>query len=241
MDPEKAKALKPKLEALKAFLRSVASLGPYLPDNRTRQNYREMYDHIKLLLDDPDLETYAPPLPHLGTVMVDSGLWSEHQARLVESGTRLVSYLESQLAQAGLPRPSGAQPFRCFLSYRFSEHADKYARELKGFLKTLGIEVVTGERFEPRSISQKVRELLSGDLHFGVLLVTTEGESMWTRDEVNALRSEGKYVIVLVEQGAAFAPGLQADLEWIPFSPGHVSDAFTKLLQGIQFIRTIRP
>jgi len=70
-----------------------------------------------------------------------------------------------------------------------------------------------------------------------VLIVTEEGESIWTRDEANRLWNEGKYVIVLVFKGALFTKGLQGDLEWIPFIEGHISDTFIKLLEGIQFIQ----
>jgi hypothetical protein len=43
------------------------------------------------------LEIYAPPLPHLGTTSDDSTLWGEHQMRILDSGTRLITYLDSQL------------------------------------------------------------------------------------------------------------------------------------------------
>jgi len=97
MDIQTAKLIIPKLEALRAFINNVATAGDYLPDNETRANYRAIYADIKATLNDPNLEIYAPPLPHLGTTSDRATLWGEHQMRILDSGTRLVIYLDSQL------------------------------------------------------------------------------------------------------------------------------------------------
>ena len=240
MDPKTALLIWPKLQALRAFIKSVGTAGQYLPDNATRATYREMYADIKKTLDDPALETYAPPLPHLGTTGDESTLWGDHQIRIMASGNSLIAYLEGKLAQAPGSLPQPTRPLRCFLSYRFGPKANAYADGLRHFLELVGVEVITGDRFEPRSVSDKINELLSGDLDFGILIIAEGGESMWTRDEVNALWNDGKYVIVLVVEGEAFTPGLQADLEWIAFPDGHISEAYVKLLEGIKFIRRKR-
>ena len=67
MDEDKAKQIRPKLEALKTFIRNVTYLGHDMPDDSTRRNYRAICDDIKITLADPVLEVYAPPVPHLGT------------------------------------------------------------------------------------------------------------------------------------------------------------------------------
>lgn len=237
MDEVTAKLLRPKIEAMRAFIITVGSAWQFLPDNETRSNYRAMYEDIKKTLNDPNLETYAPSLPHLGTTSDDATLRQKHQILILESGTRLIKYIEAQLTQVPSTSRLRTHPLRCFLSYRFSKEGKQYAIEVKHFLELIGVEVVTGEHFEPRGIGEKVRELLSTDLDFGILIIAKTGESMWTRDEVNKLWNEEKYVIVLVIEGASFSPGLQSDLEWIPYTEGHISDTFVHILEGVQFIR----
>lgn len=97
MDIETAKILIPKLEALRAFINNVAKAGSYLPDNQTRANYRAIYEDINATINDPNLAIYAPPLPHLGTTSDDSTLWGKHQMLILDSGSRLIKYLDSQL------------------------------------------------------------------------------------------------------------------------------------------------
>jgi hypothetical protein len=104
MDIQTARIIIPKLDALRAFIRNVAYAGQYLPDNQTRANYRAIYADIQATLNDANLEIYAPPLPHLGTTSDDSTLWGEHQMRILDSGTRLIAYLESQLMQFFPPK-----------------------------------------------------------------------------------------------------------------------------------------
>ena len=83
MDEETANLIGPKVEAIRAFIKNVKTAGGFLPDNSTRANYRSMYADIKNILDDPNLETYAPPLPHLGTTNNDATLLMENQIRLM--------------------------------------------------------------------------------------------------------------------------------------------------------------
>ncbi|MEK7682330.1 MAG: hypothetical protein AAB369_05820, partial [Chloroflexota bacterium] len=120
MDKDLARLIQPKLAALRTFIKGVATAGEYLPDNATRANYRAIYADIQQTLGDPKLELYAPALPHLGTTSDASTLWSQHQLRIVESGTRLISYLDAQLAQIPATEPSPSRQLRCFLSYRFT-------------------------------------------------------------------------------------------------------------------------
>jgi hypothetical protein len=56
-----------------------------------------MYSDIKATINDPLLETYAPPLPHLGTTSDRAGLFQDSQLRIIDSGTRLLAYLDTQL------------------------------------------------------------------------------------------------------------------------------------------------
>lgn len=101
----------------------------------------------------------------------------------------------------------------------------------------LDIDVITGEAYEPRKLGDKVLSKLQGSLDMIILLVASDGESMWTRDEINTALQQDIYFIPIVEQGAHFSPGLFGDVEWIPFEKGHVGDAFIKIQEAIQYIR----
>jgi len=237
MDHEKARLIRPKLRALNRFINNVITLGHDMLDNATRKNFDEIYYDIKATVNDPNFETYAPPLPHLGTGGERETLSAAHRSMVADSGTRLIAYLEGQLAEVESEPRITERQLRCFLSHRFSEVGEAYAREVRKFLELVKVDVAEASKFEPRSIRDKVRELLGAGHDFGVLIISEDGESMWTRDEANAFWQDDKYVIVLVSEGSEFEQGLQGDLEWIPFPEGHLSEAFTKLLEGIAFIR----
>ena len=106
------------------------------------------------------------------------------------------------------------------------------------FLGLLNVEVDTGATYEPRGISEKVKTKLNQPLDFIVLIVSANGESMWTRDEISYAHGRGIKVIPLVEDGANFSPGLFSDLEYIPYARGHIADAFIKLLEAIRFVES---
>jgi hypothetical protein len=126
---------------------------------------------------------------------------------------------------------------RCFLSYRFTPANEIPALRINQFLTLLNVEVLSGSTYEPRQVSEKVLSKLKQPLDFIVLLITAEGESMWTRDEIGAALHRGIALVPLVEVGATLQPGLLADIEYVEFAPGHVGDGFLKLLEAVRFIR----
>jgi len=134
--------------------------------------------------------------------------------------------------------PKTIRKITCFLSYRFSDLGKSYASQIRRFLELLDIDVLSGEKYEPRSISEKVKNILSQNPDFVVLIIAQDGESLWTRDEIAELRVKGKPIIPLVVYGSEFAQGLFGDLEWIPFPKEHISDSFIRLLEGIRFIQS---
>ena len=140
-------------------------------------------------------------------------------------------------SEAGAP-PEPTRRLTVFLSFRFTPTNSAVASTIQAFLNALGIEVVTGQGYEPRSVSSKVAERLSR-VDAVVLLVGADGESPWTRDEVAQASAMGAAVIPIVEDGAAFSPGLFGDLEYITFQAGHIGDAFLALAQAAQYIRVM--
>ncbi len=157
-----------------------------------------------------------------------TGETKEFQA--LESVTRRLEALEEVVLT---PR----RRLRCFLSYRFTDTNEIAALRVSQFLSLLGVEVLSGASYEPRRITEKVLSKLNQPLDFIVLLVTTDGESMWTRDEVGAAVHHGIALVPLVEEGAAFEPGLFGDIEYVRFASGHIGDSFLKLLEAVSFIR----
>jgi hypothetical protein len=129
---------------------------------------------------------------------------------------------------------------KCFLSYRFSAENHAVAQQVKKFLELLDIEVTTGEAYEPRKVSDKILNKIAKGLDLIVLLVTADGESMWTRDEIATANERGAHIVPVVQKEAKFEAGIFGDHEWIPFEEGHISDAFIKILEAVHYIRRKR-
>lgn len=153
--------------------------------------------------------------------------------RIAEALTPVLKRVE-QLEEALI---SPSRPLRCFLSYRFIESNEIVALKIQQFLTLLNVEVLSGATYEPRQVSEKVLSRLREPLDLIVLLITSNGESMWTRDEIGTAIHRGIALVPLVEKGAKFEPGLFADVEYVEFAAGHVGDAFLKLLQAVHFVR----
>ena len=140
----------------------------------------------------------------------------------------------------GVARLSEEKKDVCFLSFRFTEEAKKYGAEVKQFLELQELEVLTGERFQPTSLKRKIEPMLN-ESEFGVAVLGKDEQTAWTRDEVRLLADNDKTVIFLVEEGVTFEQALfGGDLEFIPFPPGHISEGFIKLLEGIKFVQSGR-
>lgn len=126
---------------------------------------------------------------------------------------------------------------RCFISYRFNELSTEIL-QLKEFLSLIEIEIVTGNDYEPRRISEKVLGKIDESIDFVICLISTNGESLWTRDEIASISQKGGHVVPIIERGASFQGGIFGDLEYIEYEPGHISDSFVKLLQGVRYIKS---
>lgn len=126
---------------------------------------------------------------------------------------------------------------RCFLSYRFTPENEEPARKLREFLRLLAIDVVTGNTYEPRAISHKIMDKLNDDIDFVILLIGSDGESFWTRDEIATANNKTIPLIPIVEEGANFSAGLFGDLEYITYGKNHIGDSLLKVLEAIKYVR----
>lgn len=131
----------------------------------------------------------------------------------------------------------GRRRLRAFMSYRFGQPGNETSANLvQRFLELEDVEVLTGRSYEPRPLHEKVSDRLSG-IDFLVLLIGTDGESMWTRDEIATARAARVAVVPIVAEGSTLEPGLFGDLEYITVAPDHVADAFIPLLEAIIYLR----
>jgi hypothetical protein len=125
-----------------------------------------------------------------------------------------------------------------FVSYRFDGGlAEQYGREIETFLTRLGVSVITGKAYEPSRISDKVKRRIHRGTDALVVIIDADATSEFCRDELTRAATLDVAVIPIKEKGAAFDPGIHADIEYIPFDRGHVSDAFLKLLEGVITLR----
>src|ERR1017187_2158551 len=126
-----------------------------------------------------------------------------------------------------------------FLSYRFNELSRTAVDQLQRLFRALDVDIVTGEEYEPRSVSDKIRARLDLPLDGVVLLVVNE-ESFWTRDEIAFAHAKGIPVIPLVAKGTTFTAGVFGDLEMIYFEPGHIEQTFIGILEALRYIKLHR-
>lgn len=124
----------------------------------------------------------------------------------------------------------------CFISMKFDSKSENYFQILEKFLTLLDINVITGQSYEPRKVSEKVLSKLENNIDFVLYLITGESESFWTRDELVIGSQKGYYSIPLVEKGSKFTGGIFSDLEYIEFEVNSIESAFIKLIEGIKFI-----
>lgn len=129
---------------------------------------------------------------------------------------------------------------KCFFAHRFGEPDAALASEVQRFLTAAGCDVRTGGVYEPRSVSEKVRGLISEDLDLIVVLIGPSGQSGWTRDEMSRASTLGVPVVPLVVNDESYDAGLHGDNEYIPFDRDHLGEGYVKLLQAIEFARKKR-
>jgi hypothetical protein len=164
---------------------------------------------------------------------LQEGFTTASDRRIAEALAPVLKRVE-QLEEALL---SPSRPLRCFLSYRFTESNEIVALKIQQFLTLLNVDVLSGATYEPRQVSEKVLSRLREPLDLIILLIMSNGESMWTRDEIGTAIHRGIALVPLVEKGAKFESGLFADVEHVEFAAGHVGDTFLKLLQAVHFVR----
>jgi hypothetical protein len=151
----------------------------------------------------------------------------------------LVRYASNSLAIStqGKPKQRPGFPASVFMGYSFDGAGREVADFVGNFLKTLDFDVVTGEPFEAKPVSDKVKTLIRSQ---GVVLcIFTKPEeggkaySEWVRDEATFAAALDRPLFVLVERGIDNIPGIHGDLEYIPFDHNNLGPVLLKLVQGL--------
>lgn len=132
-------------------------------------------------------------------------------------------------------------PKKVFVGHSFSPSDLDLVNDIKSFLMYFGLQIDSGERPDARSISEKIKSrLVDCDVFLGLFTrrekLGETGEystSPWVSDEKTYAVSLNKSVLLYVEEGVHFNPGLQADYEYIRFSRSHFSEALIKSIPYI--------
>ena len=169
---------------------------------------------------------------------VESHMRASRHKGFLDDMDGAIGFLQAALDKVerkGINKVKSKHNLTCFLSYKFTEAGISYADIVKKFLELSNIKVVTGSEFEPQSVSNKIEGRLSIS-HFGIGIISSEKQSMWTRDEVVTLKAVGKNVIFMIEEGVEFEEGIFGNIEVIYFPEGTITQGFIKLLEGIKYI-----
>jgi hypothetical protein len=103
-------------------------------------------------------------------------------------------------------------------------------------LQAYGLLVRTGEEYQPNQVSDKIRGLIDlSDLFFAIVL--PQEDRSWITGELHYAFHKGKEPFVLEESGSGYKAALLGDWENIRFNAGHISESFTKILEGFRRIR----
>jgi hypothetical protein len=141
-----------------------------------------------------------------------------------------------KIEQAVSLRPLQRLVQSAFIAHGFDDKGKRYALEVAEFLRLLGIAAITGEYFEPVSISEKVKRwIVESDIF--IAIVTPQDDLTWIVQETTFADSLDKQPFILVENTVEPKRGLRGDHEDIFFPEGHISESFIKLLQGIRKLR----
>jgi hypothetical protein len=67
-----------------------------------------------------------------------------------------------------------------------------------------------------------------------IAVLSKQEDSTWLTQESAGAIFTGKPLILLIEEGVTFKPGILGDLEYFRFASGQISTAFVPLLEGLQ-------
>jgi len=119
-----------------------------------------------------------------------------------------------------------------FLADRFDDTGRAVDGTLTRFLSRLGLSVVEGEGYEARGIPNKVADRITAQDIFVCLI--TPGEHTWIMSEAAFAKAQGKYIVVLAQDGSSSVREIMgSDHEHIAFPAGNIEKAYADLVYAL--------
>lgn len=133
------------------------------------------------------------------------------------------------------------QSKKVFVAHSFNPDDVELVNKVKDFLSYFGIRIDSGERPDARSISDKIKaRIVDCDILLGLFTKRHKIEgtaefttSQWVVEEKSYAVSLNKKILLYVEEGVQFSPGLQSDFEFVKFSREALSDSLIKSIPYI--------
>jgi hypothetical protein len=146
---------------------------------------------------------------------------------------RTETILEQFETSEGKPR----KRLKCFVSFRFDDHSKALGFELREFLELIGVEFVSGLGYEPRAISEKVLDRLTGELDIFIVIHSSTGDSAWLNQEIGIAKGRKLPILILREETSETDLGMLEGAEYLLFPDNNISKAFVGILQALNFIK----
>ncbi len=234
--------LRVRIDSLMTFITNVQIAGTaVLLDNQARKEFDEMYSDIEEILGDPNLQTYAPPLPHLGTTSRDQLLLSKHQLLIINYGTRLIKYVEGVLNSFDNHRQSATNIIKqrkIFISHGTESQA---LSSLEEFISALGFIPVIAKKnpSHDQSLNQKIEELIRTS---DAVIILATGDDKITGDDKlqprqNVIHEIGLAqvihqgrIIYLLEENTIFPSNIKPKV-YSSFSKDNLANSFIDIVR----------
>ncbi len=97
MDANRIDALRSTLRAIRFYVENLKNLGPVLNRSDMISEYDRLYCTAADLVRRADLERYVPGPNGRSDGHEDRGEWGDLQLYLIDSATKLASYLQAEL------------------------------------------------------------------------------------------------------------------------------------------------
>nr|VFJ71015.1 MAG: hypothetical protein BECKFW1821C_GA0114237_102549 [Candidatus Kentron sp. FW] len=191
---------------------------------------------VSILEESLSLKPFEAPEPDNSEASERDKAWREAWEKFFDR----INDIETRLSTLETSLSARQEELTCFLSYRFNVRSKPLALELTRFLELLNIKVISGAGYEPRRVQDKVMARLEQPHDLFISLITADGESAWTRDELGVALGRGHAVILLVEREAQLGEGILGSWERIEFEQDHIGDAFIGIMEAIRFVREER-
>lgn len=240
MNSDNFEVLQNKLAALKVFIANVATLGRSLPDNKTADQYRDIYNDIKGMLNDPNLKIYAPNISTWASFGGSGLLSHSHQVEILNSGTKLIKYVEAVLDSQS---PESSNKHSATVNIFISHGKESKALELvTKFVASIGLNpvVVMEQPSRGMSVDDKVIAYMA-TCKASIILATGDdsvGSTLQPRPNVIheigiAQQLFNDKIVYLLEEGTEFPSNISPKV-YERFTQDNVSKAFIAIARDLK-------